>query len=346
MGMWPYLFVLLSVSIGGVQPNIQKWLMNKGHFTQFEVLVVRCGLTSLCALIAYFLFQGYWEGLNASHANPRLWILALVATTIANIGVFYYQLNAQKIAEVSFLAPLSGMTPGVVAIAGILFGEIPGITGRIGIATIAVATYIHAREGCSFKEYLTPFYVWRAFGNLNHLPELEQHKRLALRYAYLGSLCSTVGLTSDGLMARSGNAMQGLGLQFGTLTLIFLAWHVVKVGGPVRALRAFAGKVTTEANWKKLLWLGILAGSSPILLASAYVYLPVAYVGALKRLSIVVGIFIALFFFNELKGRQNRWIRCRRLSLGACVVLGAILITLDPTKATYGAGLAGLLMRN
>ena len=344
--MWPYFLVLLSVSIGGIQPNIQKWLMNKGRFTKFEVLVVRCGFTSLCAFIAFFLFQGYWEGLNASHANPRLWLFALVATTTANIGVFYYELSAQKIAEVSFLAPLSGMTPGVVAFAGILFGEIPGTMGRVGIAVIAAATYIHAREGCLFKEYFTPFYVWRAFGSLNNLPELEKHRRLALRYAYLGALCATVGLTSDGLMARSGNAVQGLGLQFGTLMVIFFVWHIVKVGGPVVALRVFTSKAKREANWKKFLWLGLLAGCSPILLASAYVYLPVAYVGALKRVSIVVGILIALFFFRELKGRKNRWIRYRRLTLGLCVVVGAILITLDPTKATYDAGFAGLLMHH
>jgi EamA domain-containing membrane protein RarD len=336
--------VLLSVLCIGIQPNLQKWLMNRANFTPFETLVVRCGGTSLCAAIALAAFTSYWQRLNASHANPTLFYIALASTTVANIGVYYFELNAQKIAQVSFLAPLRGMTPGLVTFGGLLFGELPGRLGWAGIILIAAATFVHAREGCALKEYLTPFYVWRAVGPLDRFPQEERNKRLALRYAYLGSLFATVGLTADGLMARSGNPVVGLSLQFGVLALIFFGWQLVRT--KKGTIGEFIRKASSNGSGSRLMALAIFSGLSPVFLCSAYGYLPVAYVGALKRLSIVVGILIALFIFKELAGSQKRSLRYRRLAMSMVIMIGAILITIDPTKAHFNGGLVGMLTQH
>jgi drug/metabolite transporter (DMT)-like permease len=336
MSLVALICVLGSVTLVGFLPNLNNYLLKHRGFSELELLIVRSAFMSLCAFAALFVFRAYWQHLPSLH-NRELYIIALTCTTLANVGVFYFGIRALRFADVSFVSPIAGMTPGIVAIAALFFGEIPGILAWIGIFIIIIGAYLHGMEGSANKlrDYVQPLFFWELFLPISHLPEHERRKRMALRLAYASAACATVGLFFDGTLARSGNPALGIGLQCGSLAVIFLLWYLITSRKNTQVNPGlFFKRIQEKKNWLYLLIMGIvLAGISPILLATAYVLSPIAYVGSMKRLSIFISMLIAFYVFKELNKPEEKKLRYRRLAFGGLIVIGSILVMLDPTVA-------------
>ncbi len=328
------LLTLMSVVSIACHSVTRKWLFNRNALSETESLIIQCGIgTLLCGI--WFLSYSDWENLALGRSNTTIYILAIAVTTLANIGFQFTNAKASWLADVSFTAPLMAMTPGLVVITGVLFGELPSTAGYIGISLIVVGAYIHAREGATLKEYLQPLFFWTIFANIDHLPEEERGKRRALKFAYCTALFGTVGLLADGLVARHGNMALGVTIELFGLTVAFILLYYLKQG-----LRVFDTSLRERLKkyWRQISLLGISFGLPFILLGIAFRLAPIAYVGSLKRLSIPLALIFAVLVLGEKTNSKRRFFT-------ACIITcGALILAFDPTPAVLVNNLESYLM--
>ena len=174
------LLIILSVASMAGHSVTRKWLFNKSAVTELELLVFQSGIASLlCGL--WFMGFVAWDELVPFRESLPVFIIAIVGTTIANIGVQFANTRATRLTDLSYTSPISAMTPGFVVVTAAIFGELPSTIGYVGIALVVGGAYAHAREGARLVEYFQPLFVWGLFGQLSHLPEAERLRRLGLR---------------------------------------------------------------------------------------------------------------------------------------------------------------------
>ncbi len=305
---------LVAVLAMTAETLYRKHLLVQG-FTERELLVTKCGVAALWCVIWLALAGEWWNSLAPEKTDARMWWIALVATTLANIVIQFANMRATRLAEVSFVVPISALTPGLVVLSGFLIGEIPSMIGLLGIALIVLGTYAHAREGATLREYFTPLFFWLAFRKTDELPEKERDRFRALRWAYAGALCATVGLMGDGLVARHGDMILAVAIELSVLALVY-ALFLPRSGGSVFNLR----------RWGQSAILGCLFAVPFLALGLAFRLAPISYIGSLKRLAIVLTVLGGIWLLKEASG-------ARRIFLALVIVSGAMLLVLDPTQA-------------
>ncbi len=315
--------VLTALAVIGMtaQAVLSKHLMNVKAFTEKELIIAKCGIAAAACLLMWLFTGGWWNSLAPEKTDLTMWWFALILTTAANIPIQFGNIRARRLADASFIAPISAMTPGLVLGTALLIGEKPGPLGIAGIALIVIGTYAHAREGASWRDYFSPFYVWRTLRNSAHLPLAEQKKLMGLRWAYAITIFSTIALMGDGLVARHGDLILAVTIELAVLTVVYAS-----------ALPKQAKDEGTFASWdvrKKahgftLALFGIMFAVPFITLGAAFRLAPIAEIGSLKRLSVVLTVIGAAWLLGERSG-------VRRTILACVIVAGAILIALDPT---------------
>jgi uncharacterized membrane protein len=215
------------------------------------------------------------------------------------------------------------MTPLLIAGAAVLLGEFPSLLGIIGIALITLGTYVHAQEDAkSWQDYLRPFKLLRLPADFDLLSEEEQQlarfKRKALLLSYISAAFGTIGLIGDGLTARSGNISLGWAIQ-----LLVLSFFFATVVPSASATAAGSFKERLRAHRVKFVGMGVAFGLHYLFTSAAFRLAPVAYVGSLKRLTIVMTVLVAWVYLGEKKAP-------RRLIPTIIVTVGAILLFFDP----------------
>lgn len=317
---------LILVSVAGMSGHsvLRKWLFNNNAMTESESLILTSGIATLVCGTWFFVWTD-WDTIAPSNANITMFLIALVGTTIANIALQFAHTRATRLAELSLTAPISALTPGFVFGCAMLFGEVPSTLGYIGIGLIIIGAYVHAREGSRFIEYLQPLFVWTIFQKLSSITDTKKRNdRLALRWAYGGALfCSTPGLIFDGLLARHGNMALGVTIELFCLTVAF------------SMLRARQGSQTHDVPflvrfklyWRQMVGMGVCYSLPFVLLGVAFRLAPIAYVGSLKRLSILLTLILAMWLLGEMKTSK------RRMVTGSIITLGAMILAFDPTPA-------------
>ena len=323
---------------------VQKHLLNQKVLSATESLMLYFGLGSMFLVIWFFLpFHDWWQVFTSLKPDAILFWGSITIAVVANIWGQYAGTRANQIGDLSLVAPIAAITPGLLIIAAMMFGEYPSIIGYIGILFIVVGTYVHVREQETIKEYLQPLFIWRLFlapQNVARLPEdkrehvLKNHS--ALRWAYSGALVSTIGLLMNGLTGRHGDvAIGGAAMLFG-LTLSFLVLHLF--------LREKEKATVVEGTFKErflkhkflILFMGGLYGLHEIFILTAFQYAPIASIGTLKRLQIPATVFLAMLLLNERSkkkdGESVPWYLERRFILSLVITLGAILLAMDPTQ--------------
>ena len=303
----------------------RKHLLNQGYAEQ-ELLVTQCGFASVVCVIWLWCFGTWWNTLAPEKGDATLWWIALIATTLANIVIQFANMRSTKLAEVSFVVPISAMTPGLVVLSGLLIGEMPSTLGIVGIALIVAGTYAHAREGAPLKEYFTPLCFWLAF-RTNHGTQKERGRFLALRWAYVGALCATMGLIGDGLVARHGDMILAVAIELGVLAFVY-ALFMKRTQIPFDVRR-----------YGRMALLGALFSIPFVALGVAFRLAPIAYIGSLKRLAIVLTVIGGAWLLKESMGT-------RRTALACIIVTGAVLIAFDPTPAVILDSVEAYAKRN
>ncbi len=291
-------------------------------FSEKEMLVVKCSIAALACFLLLLSFGNWWNGLAPEKPDIRMWWTALCLTTVANIAIQFANVRATRLGDVSFIAPISAMTPGLVLLSAFMIGEHPGVYGMIGIPLIIVGTYVFVRQGSPLREYFLPLFVWLAFCSTEYLSPAEQAKRRALRWAYASALCGTIGLMGDGLVARHGDMILAVALELSVLAVVYAVFLP-------RFAKGEGDFAHFGARWKEsgvsLLAFGASFAVPFIMLGVAFRLAPIAEIGSLKRLTIFLTVVGARWFLGEK-------VTLVRMFLAAIIVVGAIFVALDPTQ--------------
>lgn len=323
--------VLALIAVTGITAEalLRKYLLSrpvlfgkKMGFTEREMLVAKCGIAALASFLWLALFGGWWNMLAPVRPDAGIWWAALTLTTAANIFIQFANMRATRLAEVSFVAPISALTPGLVLLTAFLIGEHPGPFGMIGIPLIIAGTYVFVREGSPLREYFTPLFVWLAFMSTEHLPLEERTKRRALRWAYASAACGTVGLMGDGLVARHGDVLLAVALELSVLALSYTFFfpRTARGEGDFATLQ-----MRIRANGGQLFTFGLSFAVPFVMLGIAFRLAPIAEIGSLKRLAIFLTVVGAGWLLKER-------VTSRRLFLAGIIVVGAVFVALDPTQ--------------
>lgn len=301
-------------------------------FSEKELLVGQCVIASAVCALLFLSIGEWWNELAPEYNNASVWWIALAATTAANVVIQFTGMRVAGLAEASFAAPISAMTPGLVLMSAILIGEHPTSWGIAGIALIVIGVYGHAREGESryWWEYVTPLCFWLAFRNMSALPEKERGKFVALRWSYIGALFATVGLLGDGLVARHGDMLLAVTIELGALAVVYAAFV------PNTERTSFFERLS--GNWERMATFGVLFAVPFALLGVGFRLAPIADVGSLKRLAIVLTVVGGALLLGEVSGK-------RRTVFAIIVTIGALLIANDPAPAVV-IGSLGEFLRN
>ncbi len=297
----------------------RKWLLNTKLFSERELLVAQCAVAALMSCAWRVVAGPWWNTLAPESADQLIWWAALAATTIANIVIQFANMRSVRLADASYVTPISAMTPGLVIVSALMIGEHPTSIALIGIAIVVCATYGHIREGTPWGiEYFTPIFFWLTFRSTRSLPETEAHKIQALRWAYLAAVCAVPGLIGDGLVARHGDMILAVSIELGILAIVYQLFL------PPLAAGEKLHKGTRR--WYHFALLGGCFAVPFILLGVSFRLAPIADVGSLKRVAIPLTAYGAYKLLGEKSGR-------RRTIFASIIAAGAILISFDPAPA-------------
>lgn len=329
------LLALLLVIVGtlfiSIKAVVYKWLKKREAITENEALISSCAIGAALCLLWFITPLGpAWNDFTPQAPDVTVFWIAICTTTVINLVIQFAQIRSLSLGEASFVAPIAAMTPGLVVLTALFLGEVPGRLGLIGIALIVLGTYLHVREGEDWKDYLKPLYFWNIFGRGEGETPEKRNRKLALRWAYVQALCGGVALIFDGLVGRHGDPAFGATVVLGGLAIGFAILPMIQRnnrsrGGTISNLAPRMERFRTY--WLQVLSMGIFFGLPVIFFNTAFRLAPIAYVGSLKRVGIIMTVLLGIYFLDEVG-----WAR-RRVVLAGIVVVGAVLLALDPTQA-------------
>lgn len=308
----------------GLHAVLQKWMIRNGDFSVKSILIWQ-NLIAAVVIISTAPW-GDFGVKSISGVSPIFW-WAIGLTTIANIGIQWANITARELADASLTAPIQALTPALITLAALVLHEYPSGVGIIGISMIAVGIFIHLSEDAkTLGDYLRPFKLWRLPPNFEELTQEGKQKarnnRRALVISYGSASLGTVGLIGDSVSARAG----GGDLAFGfAVHLIVLAIVFAVIVPRKKRTNSANAKPSGRRYWLPILAMGLAFGLLVFLPLLAFRVAPVAYVGSLKRLGIVVTVLLAWLFLGEARAP-------RRLIPALVVTVGAIILFLDPAS--------------
>jgi len=324
------ILILLGVLAMAGHAVAQRFVLRESILTKSEMLVLQ-NLIAACFLFGTLPF---WEEFGTTHTdNTRLFWIAILGTTVANVAIQWANAHARELADASLTAPIQAMTPMLVTIAAVTIGEYPSALGITGILLISLGTYIHMREkATTLREYVRPFQAFALPANFIALSDADRKQALrdrkALGFAYLSAVCGTVGLIFDGLVVRSGNVALGFGVQLVLLTTVFSLVHIITTKTGVSPSTPF--RVRIREHGMVVVGVGVLYGLHVIFIMTAFRLAPIAYVGSLKRLSIIATIFLSWIILKEAKALKRLW-------PAAIITAGAMFLVFDPSVSSIVA---------
>lgn len=214
------------------------------------------------------------------------------------IVAFLLYIRAIKVSPLSLTLPYLSLTPVfLIGTSYLLLGECPDKSGVAGIMLIAVGAYVlNVQAGMS--------------GLLEPLGSIvkERGSMMMIGAAFLYSVTSSLGKT----MVLHSNAFF-LGVFYtSVLALIFAPWAL-------RRLLKQTGR--SDGRAKTFLLIGLFYALMVIFHYQALARVEVAYMIAVKRISLVFGVLYGVAVFKE----HNQWMR---LAGSMIMVSGVALITL------------------
>ena len=316
--------LMLGSALGVAGRDVaRRWLLREKVLSVSNFLVATQALTVMFLFCVDFLLVAF--GIPFRRSQNLFWI-ALLGTVVVNLWIQYAGAKSSELGEASLVGPVQSLTPGLVTIPALLLGEWPSQQGWIGIVIIMMGNFVHARAGEPVREWWKIFALLRLPKEYQLMGQDEQEKAYkntrALRWAYGSAVGGAVGLIFDGLMVRSGDMMLGITWKWALVTLCFF-WK-----GSVRKRRDVSSERGvfhySPAAWGIMIMLlcGLCLALGDGLAAATFRLAPIAYVGSLKRLSIVLGVLLSWVFLREEKAKI-------RLLPATLVTGGAALLSLD-----------------
>ena len=329
--MW--ISVILPLTLGTIciatMGIIRRFCLAGGKIKPNQYLV--CGFGS-ATLVFSLVYLSVW-GLNLPHVNTGFW-RACLACSAVNIWIQFCNVKASALAkgEVSLTAPIQAMTPGFITFLALTLGEWPGKLGIVGVLLMASGSYILLWDKAPKRwyEYFGPLKRLLWLRRLKTLAPDDRSKTLAVCWSLASAAGGTFGLLFDSLYVRRAGSLQGIILGSLVLTAILTSSYLLLAGPDWFRSRP---NLATVPRIKRPRWLisaviafGLLWVAQVFLIQPTYQATLVAYVGTLKRLSILFAVLGGVLIFRESEIRK-------RLPAAILIVLGAVCISLDGTPA-------------
>src|SRR3989344_958324 len=325
--------VLCGVCAMAGHSIIQRWAQRDAVpiLGKRQILLAQHGLSALFLLTVCVL-----SGLDLTAVQPAIFWIGVAGTTLFNIGIQYANVESLRLGEASLVKPIQALTPGLVVFAAMVLGEVPSPQGMVGIVLISVGVYVHAREDAkTLAEWLLPLtflFLPRHYGLMGETERRQVRRKIrALRWAFLSACLGTGGLVCDAFVARHGSVALGFLIQSVCLTGVF-ALLVSNNGGHQPLI------FPRPKLWRQPIFAAMVLGGLYFLhilfVMTAFRFGQVAYIGALKRLSIVLIGLLSWWLLSERRGK-------RRLIPISVITAGAVLLAFDSTIQRFISLLEG-----
>ena len=260
-------------------------------------------------LLPVFVALGGVDLLRA--APPALWIV-LAVTGASQAAYFTFLALAYRHGDISVVYPLARSFPiFVVLIAGFGLGQWPSPIAWVGIVLVAAGCFALPlerleRARISLRSYANAAGLWAllaALGSSGYTVADDIGMDLVVGQEALGSPTGPVAALLYGYLEWVS-------------TSIFLLLAVLALGG-----RGEVGRVWRQERGPALL-VGLMTFGTYLLILWAYsLSEKVAYVAALRQLSIVVGVLLGISLLREPGGLL-------RVGASAVIVSGLVLVSL------------------
>lgn len=324
--------IILPIFLGAVAMAcievLRRFILNSKAVSPLQLLISWYATTTVLFGIYYL---ARW-GLTLPTLLGGFW-RALFGCVIANLFIQLFNVLAASYdeGEIGRTKPIQSLTPGLITVLGLAFGEWPGLSGWFGILCIMFASYIFfLGEGIPLmlplQRIAWGFGVLRKRFSGNQVPSKEFDTAMVIVLSFGSACLGTVGLLFDGIWTRrSGIGMQGLilgAMAFtAALSAIYGAWYCIAPDATAQHRKGFA--LFRERTYS----LALLGISTAWILHIIFVYpvyneTYVAYVGALKRFSIPMSVLLGFLVFGEKK-------LATRMQAAVLMVIGAGLIARD-----------------
>ncbi|HII98052.1 MAG TPA: EamA family transporter [Methanoregula sp.] len=255
------------------------------------------------------------------HGIPALgpqFLLAVAITTVLNIIATTLTFRALVSSDISLTIPMLSFTPlFLVGTAALLLGEIPSVTGILGIVIVVCGSnLLNTAEG--HTRILDPF------RDMIRNPGIMAMLVVAFLYSVAINFDKMVVLNSD-VFFGSGIVFLGLGTSFGLIATLGQRGHLPPAFLPPRPLAPVSAPALSSGKYLAVAGIltGILITIEAVAINTAYLLAIVPYVIAIKRMSIILVVLYGTLIF-----RENDI--CRRLAGAGLMVAGAVLILAFP----------------
>jgi len=335
---WLIILGTVSMAFIGI---FKRAIMKSNTLSVLQYLILWYAMTTALFGAVYIALWGF--------TLPQLlpgFFRTVLAGAFVNVGIQFANAKAASLdaGEVSLTAPLQAMTPGLITLLALTLGEFPSALGVTGIIIMASGSWIlmFQKTPQGTYEYLGPIrelkYLWlrNATGSVqaSGVRSVNSGKALVVRLALLSASLGTFGLLMDGLFTRRGITLQGLTLGALIFTAIFTAsyavWYILRPDAtPEQKAKAVPYFIAYPGI---ILFLAAsIAWILHILLVNpAYTHTYVAYVGTLKRFSILMSVVLGNIIFREQDFKKRFW-------ASVLIIGGAILISMDELPARLSA---------
>ena len=328
--------VLFPVALGSLCiafANVfRRGLFKKKKLSALQFLILGYSLITLfCGTVYVF----HWGFTLPPKLLPGFWT-AVFCGGGANFFIQFLNAKAASLpkGEVSLTAPLQAMTPGLITGLALLLGEYPSEVGIFGVFLMICGSYVLLWEKAPahWYDYFGPIRRLRYLLILKRLSSEERQKTIVVTLALGSATMGTVGLLFDGLYTRRGVDFQGIFLavtsMMGLLTVTYLIWYLLRPDAKPEEREGWVTVVLTNRRlWFLLAGFVVFWSLHWMLIQPTYNKAFVAYVGTLKRMSVLMSVILGYLFFREAEFKKRLW-------AAILIILGAFFISLDdlPTR--------------
>ena len=232
------------------------------------------GTTLLIGSFLLFLFSA-WQGIPSP--GPQFYP-AFILTTLLNIGIIYFYVQALRLTDLSHAFPMLSFTPVFLVFTSFfMLGEFPTALGLVGILLIVLGSYLLNRD--AHDGLLTPFR--RIF------------KEKAIFFMLVMAFLVSLAANFDKIVIQNSSITFGFSIELFMLGIFYLAL----------SFRSRPSVTHSKVGSVKLLapafLTGIFVALDIGLIGAALASQIVPYVMALKRLAILFAVVYGGVFLRE-----------------------------------------------
>ncbi len=245
---------------------------------------------------------------------------SLLATSLLNVIIMFGTVKALKYGDVSLIGPISATQPMVVLIPSwFILREWPGVYGYWGLLLLAVGMYLFAfgesvyvmnAKGEKVPWQRPSWLAWAGDYAKYFAPWAMLFRNRGIQIALLAAVCGAIAINFDKLTTLRVHSFL-----FPPACILLFCGAV----GLLKTVSEHAWRLVNNGHIISLIINPILLTVSIILFWTSFQYGLAAYVGALKRTSVIFSLILGYYVLHE-HGAKNRWVGAIIMAVGASTI--------------------------